>query len=161
MGSPGVGGTISSASDTQISSPAVGDLFMRNGSSRWQNVPLSDTAAQVAGGGVEKVSTANITGTASVNLANGNVFYLTLTGNVTSFNLSGATTGKACAITVYLKQGATARTVSWSLASGSLKWAGGSVPTVTASANAIDCFVFETLDGGTTWFGSVVGQNFS
>ena len=161
MGSPGVGGAISAASDTQISTPVTDDLFIRNSSSRWQNVALTEKAAQVVGGGVEKVVTANITGAATIALANGNVFNLTLTGNVTSLNFTGATAGRACAVTVYFKQGGTARTLAWTLSSGTLKWAGGTAPTITATANAIDCCVFESIDGGTTWFGSLVGQNFS
>ncbi|TAH34279.1 hypothetical protein EYC59_03100 [Candidatus Saccharibacteria bacterium] len=92
-----------------------------------------------------------------MDLANGNVFNLTLTGNVT-FTFSGATSGKACAMSIYLKQDATgSRTVTWPAAA---KWSGGA-PTLSTAANATDIVVFETLNGGTTWFGSLVGTNFS
>ena len=103
------------------------------------------------------VSTANATGATTLNLANGNVFNITLTGNAT-FTFSGATSGQACSFSLYLRQNATGgRTVTWP---GSVRWSGGA-PTLTTSANAVDILVFESLDGGTTWFGSLVGANFS
>lgn len=113
--------------------------------------------AQATGGGAETTVTAN-TGTAyTINVTNGNVFNLTVTGNVT-FTFSGATNGKACSFSLYLKQDATgSRTVTWPAA---VKWSGGA-PTLTSTANAVDILVFETLDGGGSWYGSLVGTNFA
>jgi hypothetical protein len=114
-------------------------------------------AALPANGGRETVSTANASGATTLNLNNGNVFNSTLTGN-TTFSFSGATNGSACSFTLYLRQDATgSRTVSWP---ASVKWSGGA-PSLTSTANAIDILVFESIDGGTTWFGSLVGANFS
>lgn len=113
--------------------------------------------AKSTGGGLEKSVTAN-TGTAyTVNLANGNVFNLTVNGNVT-FTFAGATNGSACSFSMYLKQDATgSRTVTWP---SSVKWSGGA-PTLSTAANALDVLVFESLDGGTNWYGSLVGTNFA
>jgi len=56
-----------------------------------------------------------------------------------------------------LHQDATgSRTVTWP---GSVKWSGGA-PTLTTTASAVDILVFESLNGGTTWYGSLVGTNF-
>lgn len=119
--------------------------------------PTVPIAARVAGGGLETVSTnAAATGAVTLNLSNGNVFNVTMTGNVT-FTFSGATSGKACAFTLYLRQDATgSRVATWP---ASVKWSGGA-PSLTVSASAVDVLVFESLDGGTTWFGSLVGTNF-
>lgn len=113
--------------------------------------------AKATGGGAETIVTAN-TGTAyTINLANGNVFNLTATGNVT-FTFSGATSGKACSFALYLKQDATgSRTVTWP---SGISWSGGA-PTLSTAANAVDVLVFETLNGGTNWYGSLVGANFA
>ncbi|MBL8121559.1 hypothetical protein JNM87_02310 [Candidatus Saccharibacteria bacterium] len=82
---------------------------------------------------------------------------MTLTGNVT-FTFSGATNGKACSFSLYLKQDATgSRTVTWP---GSVNWSGGA-PTISTGANQVDILVFESLDGGTNWYGSLVGTNFA
>lgn len=155
---PGVSG-IAGATDVNLSNPATGDfLGYDTTTSKWQNKGLTGYAALSTGGGQETVSTANSTTTTTLNLANANVFNITLVGN-TTFAFSGATSGKACAISLYLKQDGTgSRTVAWP---ASVKWAGGTAPTLTTTANAQDILVFETLNGGTTWFGSLVGANFS
>ncbi len=41
-----------------------------------------------------------------------------------------------------------------------LKWPGNIVPTQTGTADKIDIFAFTTIDGGSIWYGSVLGQNF-
>ena len=40
-------------------------------------------------------------------------------------------------------------------------WPGGVVPTVTQSTGAVDIYSFMTLDGGSTLYGAINGQNFS
>jgi hypothetical protein len=41
-----------------------------------------------------------------------------------------------------------------------IKWSGGSAPTLTNTANKTDILNFLTYDGGTTWLGFVGGLNF-
>lgn len=41
------------------------------------------------------------------------------------------------------------------------KWAGGTVPTFTATVGAVDYFQFVTYDGGLTWFNTLKVLNFS
>lgn len=121
--------------------------------------PTVPNMARATLGGQETVSTnSSATGAVTLNLTNGNVFSLTLTGNVT-FTFSGATSGKACSFAVYLKQdGGGNRVVTWP---ASVKWAGGVDPTLSTAANSLDVLVFESLDGGTTWYGSLVGTAFA
>lgn len=121
--------------------------------------PTVPSMARVNLGGQETVSTNSAaTGAVTLNLANGNVFSLTLTGAIT-LTFSGATAGKACSFAVYLKQDTTGgRSISWP---ASVKWAGGSSPTLSTAANAVDIVVFESIDGGTIWYGSLVGTAFS
>jgi len=155
---PGISG-ISGASDVFLSSPAAGNFLGYNsGTSKWVNYGLTGYAALANAGGQETISTANATGATTLNLTNGNVFSMTLTGN-TTFTFGGATSGKACSFALYLTQDATGgRTVTWP---ASVLWAGGTAPTLTTTASATDALVFETLNGGTTWYGSLVGANFS
>lgn len=154
-GGGGGSASISTATDVVLSNPATGQFLGYNtGTAKWNNTP----AALPTGGGVETVSTNSAaTGAVTLNLANGNVFNVTMTGNVT-FTFSGATSGKACSFGLYLSQDATgSRTVTWP----TVKWAGGTAPTLTTTASATDVLVFESLDGGTTWYGSLVGANFA
>ncbi len=158
MGSPGVGGTISAASDVSLNNPTQDDLFIR-GASYWSNIPATGKVALASNGGVENVSTITSTASTTLNLANGNVFNVTLNVATTTFTFSGATSGKACSFAIYLKQNATGnRAVTWP---ASAKWAGGTAPTISTAANAVDIVVFESIDGGTNWYGSLVGNAFA
>jgi len=111
-------------------------------------------AGTFTNGYTEEVATAN-TGTAyTIDLANGSVQILTLTGNVT-FTFPTATAGKS--FIMLLKQDGTgSRTVTWA---ASVKWPGGTAPTITATASKLDKYVF-TADG-TNWYGSNAGQNYT
>lgn len=95
----------------------------------------------------------------TIDLANGNVYEVTLTGNCTFTFSNPPASGKGGSFTLILKQDATgSRTVTWP---ASVKWAGGAAPTITATASATDILVFFTRDAGTTWYGGVFGQAFA
>jgi hypothetical protein len=86
-------------------------------------------------------------------LTNGTVQIITLTGNAT-ITMPTAVSGKS--FIMYLKQDATgSRTVTWS----TVKWAGGTAPTITSTASRQDILSF--FSDGTNWFGVVVGQNYT
>jgi hypothetical protein len=55
-----------------------------------------------------------------------------------------------------LKQDGTgSRTVTWS----TVKWPGGTAPTITATASKQDIYSF--FADGTNWYGTTVGQNYT
>lgn len=153
----GTGTGIQNANDIFFSGLAQDNVLKYNNTTaKWNNTPVVGFAALANNGGQETVSTQNATGATTLSLSNGNVFDVTLTGNAT-FSFTGATNGKACSFSLYLHQDATgSRTVTWP---ASVKWSGGA-PTLTTTASAVDILVFETLNGGTTWYGSLVGTNF-
>jgi len=112
-------------------------------------------AGTFTNGYTEEVATAN-TGTAyTVDLANGSVQVLTLTGNVT-FTFPTATAGKS--FLMMLKQDGTgSRTVtSWG---ATTKWPAGTAPTITATASKMDIYSF--VSDGTNWYGATGGQNYT
>jgi hypothetical protein len=83
---------------------------------------------------------------------------ITLTGNCT-ISITGPTAGQGWSATFILRQDGTgSRTVSWP--AGTV-WPGGSEPTLSTAAGAIDIVVLMTVDGGTEWFGSLAGKGFS
>lgn len=107
----------------------------------------------------ETLVTANTGTTYTINLENGNVFNLTLTGNCTYTFSNPPASGSAGAFTLIQNQDGTgSRTVTWP---ASVEWAGGSAPTITSTASSTDVFTFITTDGGTTWYGFTGGQDFS
>lgn len=111
-----------------------------------------------AGGKDAVASLGSMTGGVTVNLTNGNSFYGTLTGNVTSVTLSNATSGKECEFVLEITQDSTPRTITWGSA---WKWAGGTPPTLSTASGAKDIIVARTRDGGTTIHAAIVGQAFS
>ena len=99
-------------------------------------------------------STSNAT---TVNLQDGTNFSHTLTENTTFTFSNPASSGKVSAFSLKLVQDASASgfVVTWPAA---VDWPGGTAPTLTATASAVDYFVFITHDGGTTWYGFTAGQ---
>lgn len=82
----------------------------------------------------------------------GNSFELTLSGDTTFTTSNKPGVGQAFVFALTVKQDASASgyLVTWF---DTITWASGSVPTLTATANAEDVFVFYTKDQGVTWFG--------
>jgi hypothetical protein len=99
-------------------------------------------------------STSNAT---TVNLQDGTNFSHTLTENTTFTFSNPAVSGKSSSFTLKLVQdsGASGYTVTWPAA---VDWPAATAPTLTATASAVDYFVFITHDGGTTWYGFTAGQ---
>jgi len=99
---------------------------------------------------------ASSSGALTIDMANGNFFEVTLTENVSTTVFSNPpASGKAGKFTLILKQDGTGgRTFAWP---ASVDWAGGSAPTLTTAASAVDILDFISTDGGTTWYGNVIG----
>jgi len=93
----------------------------------------------------------------TVNLQDGTNFSHTLTENTTFTFSNPAASGKSSSFTLKLVQDASASgyTVTWP---ASVDWPAATAPTLTATASAVDYFVFITHDGGTTWYGFTAGQ---
>lgn len=95
----------------------------------------------------------------TVNLQDGTNFAHTLTENTTFTFSNPASSGKVSSFTLKIVQDASASgyTVTWP---ASVDWPSATAPTLTATASAVDYFVFITHDGGTTWYGFTAGQAF-
>ena len=95
-------------------------------------------------------------GSLSLDLSAASVFKVANNANVTTLNIQNATANKATSFMLQLTADGVARTWTWP---ASVTWISG-VPTLTSVSGKADLFVFFTLDGGTTWLGSVVAQNY-
>jgi hypothetical protein len=96
-------------------------------------------------------------GTLTIDLSTATIFNVSVNANITTFTISNAASSKAQAFTLFLKGNGTGYTQTWGT---SVKWAGGTAPTLTTTLNKTDVITFVTNDGGTTWFAFVGGQNF-
>ena len=98
-------------------------------------------------------------GTTTVDLSTGTNFSSTLSANTQFAFTSPASNGSVSAFTLKIVQDASASgyTVTWPT---SVNWPSATAPTLTATASAVDYFVFITHDGGTNWYGFTAGQAF-
>jgi hypothetical protein len=120
------------------------------------------TGAQTFDGGLvvtaavqETPTVANTSTAYTVDLANGVLFDLTMTGTPVVFTFPTATAGRQ--FTLMLKQDGTGtRLATWP---ASVRWAGGTAPTLTTTAAKTDVISF--LADGTYWLGFVGAQNFT
>ena len=99
------------------------------------------------------------TNTLTLNLnTGGSVFEVALNANITTLTISNPpTSGTSITFILAFVADGTPRTVTWP---ASVKWAGGTAPTLTATNAKKDIFTFTTYDGGTTYYATIVGQNF-
>ena len=95
----------------------------------------------------------------TVDLQTSTNFSHTLTENTTFTFSNPASSGNVSSFTLKIVQDASASgyTVTWPT---SVDWPSATAPTLTATASAIDYFVFITHDGGTNWYGFTAGQAF-
>jgi hypothetical protein len=94
------------------------------------------------------VSIGNSSTTQTLSLTNGTVQTVTMTGNCT-FTMPTATAGKSF-ILIAVQDGTGSRTATFT----SVKWAGGTAPTLTTTATTgRDIFAF--VSDGTNWYGTV------
>ena len=115
---------------------------------------------------IKKVGTSSVTGTTiEVDVATGNFFEINLSsgvsGAITTFttNNTNQTTGQVSNFILKVTCSA-----SYDFNWGSLtnfKWPAATPPTLTATNGAIDILSFTTYNKGVTWYGQLVGQEFS
>lgn len=98
--------------------------------------------------------TPGVGGTATLDLSLGNIHKITMpVGNIT-IAISNGTVGQVFKIDI-TQDGTGSRTVTWFT---TIKWAGGSAPTLTTTLSKRDSFIFEVTGTG-TYDGFVVGFN--
>jgi hypothetical protein len=126
------------------------------GTTATQTLTNKTIEAGVFTNGYTEETVVSNTGTAfTINLANGTVQYLTLTGNCT-YTFPTPVAGKSFTL-IQKQDGTGGRTVTWP---ASVDWPGATAPTLTSTASKADKFVFTAIDGS-NWLGSVAGQNYT
>lgn len=155
---PGAGITVSTGSGwgTSLTAPS-GAIVGTSDSQTLTNKTLTSptiTGATFNDGYTEETVTANTGTTYTIDLANGTLQILTMTGNCT-FTFPTAVAGKS--FLLLLKQDGTgSRLATWPAA---VKWPSGSAPTLTTTANRLDRLSF--VSDGTNWYGISAGLNYT
>jgi hypothetical protein len=112
------------------------------------------TTAFVQSALYKKVADGNSSTAQTIDWSTGNIHTSTLTGNCTyTFTAPSPALG---ALTLLVAQDATgSRTVTWP---GTVKWSGGTAPTLTTTASKTDVFTF--YYDGTNYWGATMGLNY-
>lgn len=154
----GTGGTVITANSTSV---GIGTQIPRSKLDVEGNLRIKTSREAV-----ESLSIAS--NVVAIDLSKAQNFTLTASDNVNQFTITNPP-GEASSFTIIITQDSTGGRVididDFRTSGGSLipvYWPGGGVlPIVTPTANKSDIYTFKTFDGGSTWYGVVVGQNFS
>lgn len=94
----------------------------------------------------------------TINCELANHFSHTLTENTTLTLSNPPTSGTAyaCVVRIIQDAGASGYSFTWDSA---VDWPSATTPTLSSGANDVDFFLLVTYDGGTTWYGFVMGQD--
>jgi len=134
-----------------------------SGSSIFSNALTINNQSVLNGSlGEGNLTVSSVASAVTIDLSSAATYNLSLTGNVSTFNILNSISGKANSFTLYAVQDSSGgHRVTWSFNGSNVKWASGSAPQVTQTANSTDIFEFKSNNGGTTWYGNIVGQNYS
>jgi len=102
-----------------------------------------------------------VTGVLTIDCSVGNMFAVSLNAAITSFTVTNIpTAGNFYAFVLELTCDGTPRSITWSFQGVTVLWPAATAPTLTSTNGKKDSFIFYTWDAGTTWIGTIVGQNF-
>ena len=137
-GTNGTSGTNGSSgtSGTSFASPYTGNIQITSGQT-WVTLPTTGTT----------------TSATTINFNDGNVQEYTL-GASTTFTFSNPNSGATYILIIKQSSGGS-NTITWP---GTVTWAGGTTPTMTATANKFDVYTF--IYDGSKYFASYI-QNFT
>jgi len=103
------------------------------------------------------VNTGVASGTTTLNLNSGNIFQIKPNGAITIAFSNVPASGTFVGVLIRHEGDGTARTYTWPTTT---KWAYGEAPTMTSTNAKFDLISLFTYDGGTTYFGQILGQNY-
>jgi hypothetical protein len=169
LASSGVGysSRISTIEATGVALTGSVSALATSGATNATNIATNVTNIAIASGAAIALTTSGIVGGSllasgasttphTFDLSNGNFFTYTLATNPQVFHLANVTKGQKFVIRAEQDSGG-GNAITW-FSNNTVKWAGGSAPTVTTTAGKADVFGFIAVETG-LFDGFVIGQN--
>jgi hypothetical protein len=97
-------------------------------------------------------------GNLNLNLSLGNIFIVSRDQNINSISITNSPSSSHIGNFTLILENAigSGGTITWP---ASIKWPGGTAPTISNTLGKRDVFSFISTDGGTTWMGFIGMQN--
>jgi len=106
----------------------------------------------------DRIQTVSISsGQLTLDLSSARLFSVVMTAAITSINITNATAAGASNFVLILSYSTVAYSVVWP---ASFRWANGLAPALTNINGKTDIFTIFSIDGGTTFYASITGQNY-
>lgn len=119
---------------------------------------LGNSVRQFFRGYSERTSSPSISGGAlTLDLAQAQTFLVSKNGNMTTLTISNIPRAGVVHFSIKITANGSSYTWTWP---ASVKWPGGTAPTLTTTNGKRDWITLVSDDQGTTWFGFVNGQNY-
>ncbi|HMI09737.1 MAG TPA: hypothetical protein VK497_05075 [Candidatus Saccharimonadales bacterium] len=135
----------------QLGSGTADSTTYLRGDNTWATPAAGGGVSPINGGGETYFDAGSSGAAKTLDLINGNVQKLTLTANCT-ITLTGPATGAYRSMLLYVFQDGTGlRTITWP---ASVKWGAAGAPFLSTTSLKMDKILLDTVDGGTTWYGS-------
>lgn len=147
--SPTFSGTITCAALVASGNVSAATLTV-SGASTTGAITASGKLSVAAAALTPTVALGTVTTTLTVDCSLGNVFTVTMGGNVAAGSFTQTNPTSAQTLNIYLTQDGTG---TRTLGLTGLKWVGGSVPSLSTPAGSVDLLVMQYI--GTTWYASL------
>lgn len=152
------GGNISLAGGNFVMNASTAWIVLVLNGSTWYEISRS-TQPGLTGFTAATQSLSIVSNVLTINYINGNVILVPFNANITTTTLQNVPpSGRFATLTIRITADGSART--WAFLTSTVNWGGTGAPTFTTTNNKADWFTLWTVDGGTTWYGIVNGQNF-
>lgn len=159
------GGALTLAGGTAGSGSGGAVIIQTGGTSLTTRITVTTTGLIQTAGRIDMTTysenSSSITSSATQNIdcSLATIFPITLSTSITTLTFSNIpATGRVFSMTLFITQaGGGSKTITWP---ASVKWSGGTTPTLTTTNGKVDVITLVTFDGGTIWYGFVGGLNF-
>jgi hypothetical protein len=152
-------GTIVPAEKLTVSGnvSATGAIYSSGGNSNQWNAAYTTTNT-FSSSWTDFASTLSInTNTVILELSAFSYFLINLNSNISSMTFRNPKVApQITSFVLQLSADGTARSVAWP---ASIRWPGGTAPTITSTANKVDTFAFFSYDSGISYYGFATGTN--